>query len=217
MQCRCTFITCCSSTSPSTRIYAYKTSHVYDAIMRPMTAKKYPYTGAAAAAQPLSRNQTSVGLPLVLEYSNTWAVDYSSSFLLLNYSKLSISGYQCHFPPSSFVIFSVRWREKAVVRLSSVTFVHPTQATENFGNVSTPYTGAARMVRRTSAGVTSLHLVIVECDGLVDWLVPTSVETAMGPEAVAARTAFTMAVKKRWKSSAVCDSGSGGRPALRLT
>jgi len=42
MQCRCTFITCCSSTSPSTRIYAYKTSHVYDAILRPMTAKKIP-------------------------------------------------------------------------------------------------------------------------------------------------------------------------------
>jgi len=38
--------------------------------------------------------------------------------------------------------------------------------------------------------------------------VPTSVRAAVEPAAVAARTASTFAVKKRWKSSAVCDTGA---------
>ena len=49
-------------------------------------------------------------------------------------------------------------RRPSVCRLSSVTFVHPTQAIEIFGNVSTPFSTSAicdplvKILRRSSQG-----------------------------------------------------------------
>ena len=53
-------------------------------------------------------------------------------------------------------------RELSPVRLSSVTFVHPTQAIEIFGNVSTPFGNLAicdlsiKILRRSSQGNPSI-------------------------------------------------------------
>ena len=105
-------------------------------------------------------------------------------FFLLEYSELSVYDYHFHFRSSSSVIFGlceiaigdiftfgkndayvfserVHYyviARQSVCRLSSVTFVHPTQAIEIFGNVSTPFGTFAicdpsvKILRRFSRG-----------------------------------------------------------------
>ena len=61
-------------------------------------------------------------------------------------------------PSYSFFIFTFAIIMSSCVCLSSVTFVHPTQAIEIFGNVSTPlgtlaiYDPSVKILRRSSQG-----------------------------------------------------------------